>query len=209
MPPTLGGGSILEHGFNPRLIVLSDDAGQVDVFLHALCWIHAERKINKLVGYNDDQRTAVDEARNQIWEFYRDLKAYKKNPTVEKKAELELRFDQIFTAKTCFETLNQALKRVHNNKSELLLVLEYPFLPLHNNLSENDIREYVKKRKISGSTRSDAGRRSRDTFASLKKTCRTLGISFWKYINDRICGTGKIPRLADLIRQRAIATGPP
>jgi hypothetical protein len=28
---------------------------------------------------------------------------------------------------------------------------------LHNNLSESDIREYVKKRKISGSTRSDEG----------------------------------------------------
>ena len=170
----------MEHGFNPQLVILSDDAGQFDVFLHALCWIHAERKINKLVGFNDDQKAAVAKIRQDIWEFYRDLKAFKKNPTPEKKIELDLRFDEIFTAKTCFETLNQALKRLYNNKSELLLVLKYPFLPLHNNLSENDIREYVKKRKISGSTRSNAGRRSRDTFASLKKTCRKLGISFWK-----------------------------
>ena len=146
---------------------------------------------------------------NKFGNSYRDLKAYKKQSIEEKKAELESRFDQIFTTKTYFETLNQALKRLYNNKSELLLALEYPFLPLYNNLSENDIREYIKKRKISGSTRSDAGRRSRDTFASLKKACRKLGISFWKYINDRIFGTKKIPRLADLIRQRAIATGPP
>ncbi|MGC1956021.1 MAG: hypothetical protein WA970_26310, partial [Gammaproteobacteria bacterium] len=33
---------------------------------------------------------------------------------------------------------------------ELLLVLEKPWLPLHNNLSESDIREYVKKGKLSG-----------------------------------------------------------
>ncbi len=36
-----------------------------------------------------------------------------------------------------------------------VLVLERPELPLHNNLNERDIREYVKRRKISGSTRSD------------------------------------------------------
>ena len=137
------------------------------------------------------------------------LKRTKKNPSKKKKAELELRFDVIFTTRTCFETLNQALTRLYKNKSELLLVLEYPFLPLHNNLSERDIREYVQKRKISGSTRSDNGQRCRDTFTSLKKTCRKLGVSFWDYINDRIRGKKKIPRLADLIRQRASETDPP
>ena len=31
-------------------------------------------------------------------------------------------------------------------------------IPLHNKLSEGDIREYVTRRKISGGTRSDTGR---------------------------------------------------
>jgi len=83
------------------------------------------------------------------------------------KAAHQARFDEIFTAQTCFATLNLALKRLHKNKSELLLVLERPDLALHNNLSEGDIREYVKRRKISGGTRSELGRRCRDTFASL------------------------------------------
>lgn len=61
----------------------------------------------------------------------------------------------------------------------------------------------MKTRKISGSTRSDAGRRCRDTFASLKKTCRKLGVRFWSYLQDRLRGLGGLPRLADLIRQRA------
>ena len=86
---------------------------------------------------------------------------------------------------------------------ELLLVLDRPDIPLHNNLSERDIREYVKKRKISGSTRSDNGRRCRDTFTSLKKTCRKLGVSFWGYLNDRVSNAGEIPPLPDLIRARA------
>ena len=198
-------GSILAHGFNPKLAILSDDAGQfnIPILLHALCWVHAERLIHKLVGYNDEQRQAVNDVRGQIWDYYRDLKAYQKEPSAKRKAELETRFDEIFTTQTSYATLNQALKRLHRNKSELLLVLERPDIPLHNNLSENDIREYVKKRKVSGSTRSDEGRRCRDTFTSLKKTCRKLGISFWQFLNDRLCPQGAIPPLPDLIRQRA------
>ncbi|UYM17704.1 hypothetical protein [Endozoicomonas euniceicola] len=57
----------------------------------------------------------------------------------------------------------------------------------------------VKRRKISGGTRSDAGRQCRDTFASLKKTCRQHGLSFWDYLTDRLNGTGSFPRLADVI----------
>jgi len=99
--------------------------------------------------------------------------------------------------------LNQALKRLHKNKAELLRVLERPEIPLHNNTSERDIREYVKKRKISGSTRSEDGRRCRDTFASLKKTCRKLGISFWQLLEDRLSGRNTLPPLAALVRLRA------
>ena len=51
----------------------------------------------------------------------------------------------------------------------LLAVLKRPEFPLHNNLSEGHMRDYVKKRKISGSTRSELGRCARDTFASLRK----------------------------------------
>jgi hypothetical protein len=95
--------------------------------------------------------------------------------------------------------LDNALKRIQQNKSELLLVLERPDIPLHNNLSERDIREYVKRRKVSGSTRSENGRLCRDSFTSLKKTCRKLGISFWQYLLDRIENKGKIAPLADVM----------
>jgi len=61
---------------------------------------------------------------------------------------LETRFDEIFTQKTCFQTLNLALKRIHANKQELLLVLKRPVIPLHNNLSENDIRDYVRDARL-------------------------------------------------------------
>lgn len=197
-------GSIVEHDLiHPELVIVSDDAGQFDVLLHALCWIHAERGIQKLVGFNDAQREAVEHIRSRIWDYYGELKAYKQAPCEEKKRELETRFDALFSTRTCYQSLNQALKRIAQNKRELLLVLDHPDIPLHNNLSERDIREYVKKRKISGSTRSDLGRCCRDTFTSLKKTCRKLKVSFWEYLNDRLLGTHTIQPLADLMRWQA------
>ena len=196
-------GSVLAHGVNPELAVVSDDAGQFKVLCHALCWIHAERVLAKLVGFSDAQRRALAQVRTAIWRLYRDLKAYQAAPRPEAQRVLEERFDAICATKTCFVSLNLALKRMGRNKGELLLVLERPELPLHNNLSEGDIREYVKRRKISGGTRSEEGRRSRDTFASLKKTCRKLGISFWNFVNDRLRGQQRIAPLPALIEARA------
>jgi len=196
-------GSVLDHGFNPKLVIVSDDAGQFNVFLHALCWIHAERTIHRLVGFTDFQRDTLASIRTRIWDLYDDLKRYRGAPNDTAKEELGRRFDELFTAKTGYASLDLALGRLHKNKRELLLVLERPEIPLHNNLSERDIRDFVKKRKISGSTHSDLGRRCRDTFASLKKTCRKLEVSFWDYLLDRGSTEPKIPRLAELLRQRA------
>jgi hypothetical protein len=85
-----------------------------------------------------------------------------------------------------------------------LLVLERPGIPLHNNSAENAIREYVKRRKISGGTGSELGRLARDTFTSLKKTCRKLGLSFWQYLKDRIENIGSYPTLSSLIKEQAL-----
>ena len=81
--------------------------------------------------------------------------------------------------------------------------MQRPQIPLHTNASETDIRDHVKMKKISGGTRSDLGRSSRDIFASLKKTCRKLGVSFWAYLNDRITSAGQILPLPELMRQRS------
>jgi len=72
--------------------------------------------------------------------------------------------------------LNEALSRIKRWEDKLLLVLDYPDLPIHNNTSERDIRDYVRRRKISGGTRSDIGREARDTFASIKKTCQKVDV---------------------------------
>ena len=198
-------GSMLHHGLPKSLVIVSDDAGQFNILNHALCWIHAERTLNKLIAPNEEKHKIIEDVRKQVWDFYDDLKAYKTSPSDTKKVQLEDTFDDIFTQKADYQMLNLALSRLYKNKDELLLVLERPEIPLHNNLSENDIREYVKRRKVSGSTRSESGRSCRDSFTSLKKTCRKLGISFWDYLIDRLSNANKIPPLQDLIVQYANA----
>ena len=197
-------GTIINNGVSPKLGIISDGAGQFRLLEHGLCWVHAERLINKLIPLTEEHLRAIEKVQAQIWEFYQDLKNYKNLTAQEQKpqqARLSTRFDEIFSQPTCFEPLELVLARLKRRKAELLKVLEKPELPLHNNASEQDIREFVKKRKISGSTRS-AGR-CRDTFASLKKTCRKLGVSFWNYLIDRVCGKNQIPALAQLIAEKA------
>jgi hypothetical protein len=199
-------GGLIARGVSPDLVVLSDGAPQFDVLVHASCWIHAERPLVKLVPHNDQHRAAIAKVRSQIWELYQDLKAYRAKPDEAQRPVLEARFDALADQRTGYPSIDGVLKQMRDQRADLLRVLERPEVPLHNNTMESDIREFVKRRKISGGTRNDVGRRCRDTFASLKKTCRKLGLRFWDYLQDRVRGLGKIPRLAELIRQKARQT---
>ena len=200
-------GAIVEHGISDKLVIVSDDAGQFNVLCHALCWIHANRAIDKIEAYTDQAKQDLARVKDQIWQLYQGLKDYKQNPNDDDKVRLENMFDDIFGQTTASNSLNCALERIARNKAELLLVLQRPDIPIENNGAENAIRGYVKKRKVSGSTRSDAGRKCRDTFTSLKQTCRKLGISYWQYLLDRLQGHNEIPDLAELMRQQAQGSG--
>ena len=198
-------GSLSELHIAKNMAIISDDAGQFNILTHGLCWVHAERLIHKMLPLTDSHRVDIARVRSQVWELYADLKSYKLAPAEELKDGLKKRFDEIFTQKTTYTSLNRLLLRLHKNKSELLLVLDRPEIPLHTNGSEGDIRGHVLKQKISGGTRSDLGRKCRDTFSSLKKTCRKLGISFWRYLIDRISCSDQIPALHQIIEQRIAA----
>jgi hypothetical protein len=196
-------GQVIAQGVSPDLVILSDGAEQFNLLAHAACWVHAERPLVRLIPYNEAHRAAIAGVRQQVWELYRALQAYRAQPDPTQKAVLEGRFDTLCAQRTVYPSINNVLTEMRQHKADLLRVLECPAVPLHNNGTESIIRVYVQKRKISGSTRSPAGRRCRDTFVSLMKTCRKLGIRFWEYLGDRLRGRGQIPRLAELIRQRA------
>lgn len=192
-------GTLIYQGFPLDLVIISDDAGQFDVFLHALCWIHSDRVFQRIIPLSNIHEKELNWVHTQIWEIFSDLKAYKLKPDKQFKSDIEKHFDELCQTTTTYTTLNLALKRLANNKKELLLVLQRPDIPLHNNLSEQDIREYVIKRKISGCTRSEDGRKCRDTFMSFIKTCHKQGISFWEFIIDRLTHQQMIPFIPDVL----------
>jgi hypothetical protein len=200
--------SMLQHELYTDVALISDDAKQFKVqgFLHGLCWVHSERHVAGLIPLTDAERTAHMRSRDDIWTFYQRLGQYRIMPTPAERVALDAEFDRIFLSTTGWLELDEALRKIYTRKEQLLLVLTHPEIPLHNNLSENDIRQYVKKRKISAGTRSDLGRRCRDTFLSLKTTCRKLGYRFWSYLRDRLQGDPDKPSLADLIRKQATAS---
>jgi hypothetical protein len=199
-------GGVMSQGMNEPLRILSDGAGQFNVLCHGLCWVHAERGLRRLQGDTQQQRQNIAEMQDLLWDYYRQLQQYQQSPTTAAKAELWQTLDQVFGR--CYlhhSSLNIVLNGFRIRKAELLRVLDYTQFPLHNNSAETDIREYVTRRKISGGTRSDAGRRARDTFVGLKKTCRKLGVSFWQYLLSRLRMDKQIPPLPDLLRAKATA----
>lgn len=197
-------GSAIEHGLDPEIIILSDGARQFAIGIHALCWVHMERSIRRLNPVTAQQRQEIEEVLDALWIYYSQLKAYQQQPTFQESERLSDRFDEIFGQRYPHHYgLNLAMQQFCAHKDELLRVLDLPQVPLHTNAAEADIREYVTRRKISGGTRHDNGRRVRDTFTGLKKTCRKLAFSFWQYLMSRLRGDGSVPYLPDVIRGRA------
>jgi hypothetical protein len=195
-------GAIRHQGLLQDTVVVSDDAGQFRVGIHALCWVHAERLVHKLVPANDKHRNAIEVAKRMIWWFYGSLKEYKLAPSPQQAEVLRARFDRIFKrGATGYVMLDRLLRRLFRHKDALLRVLDRPEIPLNTNASENDIRAFVTKRKISGGTVSHKGRDARDIMLGLAKTCMKLKLSFYEFLGSRLGLPGTpIPPLAELIR---------
>ena len=79
-------GAIAAEGLLGQAVIVSDDAGQFRLGDHALCWVHVERLVHKLIPANDKQSNAVEVARRMIWWFDPRLKEYKLAPSRSRRA---------------------------------------------------------------------------------------------------------------------------
>jgi len=181
--------------------LVCDDAKQFYYIttLRALCWVHEERHYKMLVPFLPNHQKLVDDFRSRIWDYYYELTEYKKNPNEEDKIRLSNLFDEIFSTKTRYDDLDYRIQMTKKKKDSLLVVLDYPDTPLHNNPAELALRMYVIKRKISFGTRSDDGTKSWETFFTIMDTCFKLGVNFRNYLYDRISNQNKMPSLSSLI----------
>jgi hypothetical protein len=168
-----------------------------------LCWVHDGRHYKKLMPVIALHRKLLDDFLKQFWEYYHQLLDYCQQPTVEERLQLETKFDDLFSNHTGYDALDQRIAKTKAKNNSLLLVLQYPELPLHNNASELGVRQRVRKRDVSFGPRTDDGVKSWDTFETLAETAKKLRVSFYRYLVDRISGTNQIQPLADLVSSRA------
>jgi len=186
-------------------LLICDDAPQFKLVTQelALCWIHDGRLYKKLDPCVPYHRRLLDSFLDQYWDFYKQLLTYQQHPTIDEHTRLSDEFDKLFSTVTRYYALDQRIAKTMDKKPSLLMVLDHPEIPLHNNPAEFGARKRVRKRVVSFGTRTDDGTKAWDTFMSLSATAKKLGINFYSYIYDRISGALKIPNLADVIAQRA------
>ena len=182
-------------------ILLADDAPQFKKITAelALCWIHEGRHYNRLDPIVPCNVDALDDFKTEFWDFYGDLLKYKNDPNPEKAEKLSAQFDELFSTETIYEALNNRIEKTRNKKEELLKVLEYPWLPLHNNDSELGARVEKRRQDVSLHTISDAGTKAKDAFLTITQTAKKLGVNAFQYINDRVSRKFSMPALSELL----------
>jgi len=168
-----------------------------------LCWVHDGRAYKKLEPVIALHRQQLQDFRKRYWDYYDQLLAYRVKPTAKEQRQLESRFDALFATETGYHDLDQRIAKTRAKKISLLLVLQHPELPLHNNASELAVRQRVRKRDVSFGPRTQLGLQAWDTFMTLADTARKLGISFYTYIRDRVSETNQIPSMSILVTKRA------
>lgn len=159
-------GFISEEILKEGQVLLSDRAGQFAVLDHAGCWVHMERPLRKISASSELVKKELKLVREAIWELYRTLK--ESALTQMGREEIEKRYDALVIMKSTSPVVTGVIESFHEYRDEMLKVLDHPWLPLHNNASEKGITGFVKRRKISGSTKSEKGRTFRDGLATLK-----------------------------------------
>ncbi len=185
--------------------LICDDAPQFNWLTRAmmLCWVHEGRAYKKLLPMVPLHRQQLDAFLKRFWKYYVQLLSYCRKPTPVRRSRLEADFDRLFATRTGYDDLDERIAKTRSKKASLLLVLQHPELPLHNNPAELGGRRRVRKRDVSFGPRTQDGVHAWDTFMTLAETARKLGLSFYDYIHDRISGIHQIPSLATLVKQRA------
>jgi hypothetical protein len=169
----------------------------------ALGWVHDGRHYQSLTPYAPQHGEWLEAFRKRYWDFYRQLRAYQQAPTPERAVPLRGQFDALFSTVTGYDELDRRIAKTKADKTHLLMVLEHPEIPLHNNPAELDARLRVRKRVVSYGPRSAAGAKAWDAMETLLSTARKLGVNFFEYIRDRVTGARQMTSLAELIKQRA------
>ena len=181
--------------------LMCDDAPQFNMIAEhkMLCWIHEGRHFKKLTPIFSRNQIILDSFLKRFWDYYGLLLEYKESPSESISQKLFDEFNTLFVTKTGYGFLDDRIKMTFNKRDNLLLVLEFPFLPLENNPAELGARVQARMRDINLHTISDNGTKSKDTFATIVQTAKKLGVNIYDYIRDRVSQKNEMQSLADII----------
>jgi len=187
-------------------VLLCDNAPQFKLICEklALCWVHDGRHYKKLSPVFKYNAKKVNAFLKKYWKYYHKLLQYKASPSNDKAQQLLDEFDQLFSTVTGYNDLDDRIAKTKNNNMQLLLVLKYSEIPLHNNDMELGARVCARKRDVSLHTMTDEGTKANDTFLTIIETCKKLNVNPVKYILDRIEKSYQLPVLAQLILQKHV-----
>lgn len=174
-------------------IYVSDDGSpngdNLPIKFKQLCWVHETRHFLKLEPKVRLHLSQLAGVVVKLRQFYQQAKHYGRDPTPDKKRELEEFFDQITSQPVGYTELATRLKLTNRKRSRLLCFLDHPGIPIENNLAERDLRPAVIIRKLSGGTKSEAGDRSFERHLSIIQTAHKQGLNIFETIHGLLMDT--------------------
>lgn len=157
-----------------------------------VCWVHEIRHYKKLFPFLNPHQKLAEQILCQWGTFYHLARLYGSDPpktaTEEARLEIEDLFEKITKQTTAYDDLNRQLRLTRRKKDRLLMFLDYPFLPIHNNQCEQDLRQFVIIRKISGETKSVAGDKSLARHLSVIQTAQKQGLDVFATLHGLLTG---------------------
>lgn len=156
-----------------------------------LFWVHEVRHYQKLFSFFTKQKYWQRTILSQWRKFYHLAKHYGEAPPEGQKKQrkqIERLFDTITAQVTGYDLLDKQLRITKKKKERLLTFLDHPYLPIHNNQCELDLRSFVIIRKISSGTKSVVGDKSIARHLSIIHTAQKQGLDVYLTLHGLLNG---------------------